>query len=61
MNANQISSRQNCLSASAAAVFASTLVLSSVMSLFAGAAGQPATASAVVVQHQPVQTHSARG
>ena len=61
MNANQISNRQNRISAAAAAVFASALVLSSVLSLFAGAASQPAGASTVVVQHQSGQTHSTRG
>jgi len=58
MNANQISSRQSRISAAAAALFASTLVLSSVLSLFAGQGNSPV--DAVVVQ-QSVQAHSAHG
>jgi hypothetical protein len=52
MNANQYPIRQNRLFAAGAALLVSTLVLSSVVGLFAGVRSPAAATSAVATQHQ---------
>jgi hypothetical protein len=58
MNAYQSTSPQQRLSCAAAAVVASTLVLSSVLWLFASASAPTAAVSTAMIKSQPVHSSS---
>jgi hypothetical protein len=58
MTANLYPTRQNRLFAAGAAVFASTMVLSGVLMLFAGAAPTEPAASTVIVQQPASGPHA---